>query len=90
MSTVSSSSRLLATSIAQDPHFVERAVCELTQCIDGQLFRWLEGLNVLEQPFPWFFPVYREPWGGAIVNQRLKPPVQALFSARRPMPGGLP
>ena len=80
MSTISSFFRLPAKSIAQEPHCVVRAMCEFTQCIDEQLFRWLGGRNVLEQPFPWFFPVYREPWGGAIVNQRLKPPVQALFS----------
>ena len=64
MSTISSFFRLPAKSIAQELHFVERAVCEFTQCIDEQLYRCLWGRNVLEQPVPRFVPVNQALMGG--------------------------
>ena len=75
MSTISSFFRLPAKSIAQEPHCVVRAMCEFTQCIDEQLFRWLGGRNVLEQPVPRFVPIDHELMGGVRGSQLLEGPV---------------
>ena len=72
LSTISSFCRLPPRSIAPEPHCVERAVCEFTQRINEQLFRWLGGRNVLEQPFPRFVPVDYELMGGVVAHQLLE------------------
>ena len=71
MSTVFSLFRLPPRSIAPEPHCVEQAVGEFTQCIDEQLLRWLGGRNVLEQRFPRFVPIDHELMGGVVAHQPL-------------------
>ena len=75
MSTVSSFFRLPTGSAAQKARCVKWIDCKFTQCINEQLFRWLKGLNVLEQSFARFVPVDHELMGGVLGNQILERPV---------------
>ncbi len=68
MSTVSSFFRPPTGSTAQEPHFVERAVCKFTQRINERLFRWLERRNILEQSLARFVPIDYELVGGVLYN----------------------
>ena len=54
-------------------------MCEFTQCIDEQLFRWLGRRNILEQPVPRFVSVDNELMGGVLGNQFLERPVAEIL-----------